>query len=152
MQQKMNLKKRLLSALLTLIMVAGLLPTVALAAEVSHPVPGGSIKFDKDTKTITGFDGDPTQVTIPSTIGGVAVESIGRRAFESCITLTSVTIPNSVTSIGGSAFKDCTELPSVTIPNSVTSIGTSAFEGCSKLTSVKIPNSVMKIGASAFQG
>ena len=142
MQQKMNLKKRLLSALLTLIMVAGLLPTVALAAEVSHPVPGGSIKFDKDTKTITGFDGDPTQVTIPSTIGGVAVESIGRRAFESCITLTSVTI----------AFKDCTELPSVTIPNSVTSIGTSAFEGCSKLTSVKIPNSVMKIGASAFQG
>jgi len=152
MQQKMNLKKRLLSALLTLIMVAGLLPTVALAAEVSHPVPGGSIKFDKDTKTITGFDGDPTQVTIPSTIGGVAVESIGRRAFESCITLTSVTIENGVKVIGNDAFSECENLTSVTIPDSVTLVGDDSFCQCKRLASVTIGNGVKEIGGLAFYG
>ena len=79
------------------------------------------------------------------------VTSIGYYAFDNCLDLTSVTIPNSVTSIGGSAFRSCTGLTSVTIPNSVTSIGSEAFYNCSGLTSVTIPNSVTSIGAYAFQ-
>ena len=71
-------------------------------------------------------------------------------SFESCSSLTSVTIPNSVTSIGNYAFYKCSGLTSVTIPNSVTSIGESAFSGCSGLTSVTIPNSVTSIGSYAF--
>ena len=43
--------------------------------------------------------------------------------FDSCISLKSVTIPNSVTGIGSYAFRGCTSLKSVTIGNGVTSIG-----------------------------
>ena len=91
-------------------------------------------------------------VTIPSTLGGKPVTSIGPYAFDYCSGLTSVTIPDSVTSIGDSAFSDCSSLTSVTIPNSVTSIGRSAFSGCSGLTSVTIPDSMTSIGNYAFEG
>ncbi len=77
---------------------------------------------------------------------------IGDGAFDSCRSLTSITIPNSVTSIGQYAFEGCKTLTSVTIPNSITSIGYGAFSGCSALTSVTIPNSVTSIGEGAFGG
>ena len=91
-------------------------------------------------------------VTIPSTLGGKPVTSIGDYAFYNCSGLTSVTIPNSVTSIGSLAFSGCRGLTSVTIPNSVTSIGDWAFSGCRGLTSVTIPDSVTNIESSAFAG
>ncbi len=89
-------------------------------------------------------------VTIPATLGGKPVTSIGDWAFAECSGLTSVTIPDSVTSIGSDAFYGCSGLTSVTIPDSVTSIGSSAFRGCSGLTSVTIPDSVTRIGGYAF--
>ena len=72
-------------------------------------------------------------VTIPSTLGGKPVTSIGSSAFCYCSGLTSVTIGNGVTSIGEYAFHGCSGLTSVTIPDSVdsvTSIGDGAFEEC----------------------
>ncbi|MCQ2327133.1 MAG: leucine-rich repeat domain-containing protein [Bacteroidales bacterium] len=81
-----------------------------------------------------------------------SVTSIGISAFNDCINLTSVTIPNSVISIGNWTFGGCSGLTSITIPNSVTNIGNSAFEECSSLTSVTIGSSVTSIGNSAFEG
>ena len=86
-----------------------------------------------------------TSVTIPN-----SVTYIGEYAFWCCYDLTSVTIPGSVTSIGSDAFYCCSGLTSVTIPNSVTYIGNAAFWGCSGLTSITIPNSVTSIGSDAF--
>ena len=75
------------------------------------------------TVTITGCDKKASgTLTIPATIEGKTVTSIGHQALNSCTSLTSVTIPDSVTSIESEAFGRCTSLTSITIPDSVTSI------------------------------
>jgi hypothetical protein len=79
--------------------------------------------------SVTGYEGDSTEVVIPAKYNGLPVTSIGYRAFSNCSSLTSVTIGNSVTTIGEGAFSGCSSLTSVTIPNSVTSIGRNAFRG-----------------------
>ena len=76
--------------------------------------------------------------------------SIGDYAFEYCLSLTSITIPDSVTSIGDGAFEDCDSLTSINIPDGITSIGYSTFYGCPISTSITIPDSVTEIGQSAF--
>ena len=103
-----------------------------------------------------GFAGKGTRSPSNNTIEEVRflddVTSIGWGAFEFCIDLTSVTIPNSVTSIGDWAFYRCTSLTSVVIPDGVKSIGYQAFLGCTELTSITIPNSVTSIEEEAFYG
>ena len=79
-----------------------------------------------------------------------SVTSIGKSAFSSCSSLTSITIPEGVTSIRDYAFQNCSSLTSITIPDGVTSIREWAFSGCSSLTSITIPDSVTSIGYCAF--
>ena len=90
-------------------------------------------------------------VSIPSTLGGVKVTSIGKHAFRECRGLTSVTIPEGVTSIGTGAFSICCELRAVKIPPSVRNIEEWAFERCYALRSVTIPPKVENIGAASFE-
>src|SRR5258708_5350298 len=93
------------------------------------------------TCTITGYTGPGGTVTIPNSINGLSVVSIGIGAFEAR-SMTSVTIPDSVTSIGGGAFEFCNGLPNATIGSGVTNTGYDAFYYCSSLTSITIPASV----------
>ncbi|MBR4017758.1 MAG: leucine-rich repeat domain-containing protein, partial [Oscillospiraceae bacterium] len=100
--------------------------------------------------TVTGYTGTQTDLTIPSTLGGYPVTSIGNGVFVDCDSLTSITIPDSVTSIGNHTFSGCTSLTSVTIPNSVTDIGSFVFSQCYSLTNIIIPDSVTSIGDGTF--
>ena len=93
-----------------------------------------------------------TDIKIPSVYNGEKVKSIGQSAFEGCIGMKSITIPDSVTSIGRSAFEGCISLNNIIIPDSVKSIGNYAFEGCISLTNIVVPDSVKSIGQSAFHG
>jgi hypothetical protein len=109
------------------------------------------------TITITGYHGSGGVVTIPDTINGLPVTSIGGSTLYGRSTFylgaaTNVVIPNSVTRIGEEAFAFCTRLTSITLSDGVTSIGTNAFAYCVSLTNVTIPNSVTNIGLAAFAG
>ena len=88
-----------------------------------------------------------TSITIPD-----SVTTIGDFTFSGCQSLTSITIPDSVTTIGDATFYECSSLTSITIPDSVTTIGDDTFYECSSLTSITIPDSVTSIGYRAFSG
>ena len=164
------MRKRLLSFVLTVLMIASLLPVTALAADI---VDSGTCGAEGDGSNLTwtldsdgvltisgsgdmhgyGSSGAPwhgIRSMVKSAVIAEGVTSIGGCAFYDCTSLTSVTIPDSVTSIGNFAFQGCTSLTSVTIPNSVTRIGDWAFYNCTSLTSVTIPDSVMSIGERAL--
>ena len=90
-------------------------------------------------------------LTIPDTIDGKKVTSIGRFAFEGCSKLTSIKIPKGVTSIEGYAFYGCSSLTNITIPDSVKSIGECAFCFCDSLTSITIPDGLTSIEKGVFE-
>ena len=90
-----------------------------------------------DEVIILGYNGNPTEVIIPSEIEGKPVTWIGACTFKNCNSLTSVIISSGVTGIGIKAFYGCTNLKSVTIPESVKSIENGAFDGCNSLEDIR---------------
>jgi len=91
-------------------------------------------------------------ITIPPTVAGHPVTSIGQYAFLSCSSLTSIDLSGTqVTSIGNNAFSGCSSLETIDLSGTqVTTIGYSVFGYCSKITSITIPDSVETIGSFAF--
>jgi len=94
---------------------------------------------------ITGYTGSGGNVTVPSTLGGFPVTSIGYMAFYGSTRLTSISIPDGVTSIGEEAFLACKSLASINIPQGVTSIGDMAFSGCIGLTNITVNSATTTI-------
>ncbi len=100
---------------------------------------------------ITGCSNTLVNAEVPAEIDGIAVKSIGDRAFSWCEGLKKVVIPAGVTSIGESAFENCTALEAVSIPEGVTQFGNYAFYDCTSLTDINIPESLISIGNYAFE-
>jgi len=67
-------------------------------------------------------------LSIPKSIGGLPVVSIGDNAFYNHNELVSVTIPEGLTSIGSGAFQSC-GLTNIVISESVTNIGLARLRG-----------------------
>ena len=53
---------------------------------------------------------------------GKGFTTIDKEAFENCVNLSNVILPDSLTTINEDAFKNCTSLTTITIPSSVTTI------------------------------
>jgi hypothetical protein len=124
-----NMKTNLLQT--CLLAVALLARPTTVQAQFLYTTNNGTI-------TISGYTGTSNVVTIPDSINGLPVTSIGGDAFYGCNGLKSVTIPNSVTNIGDVAFGYCTGLTNIILGNSVTSIGFSVFAFCTSLTAITV--------------
>jgi hypothetical protein len=91
-----------------------------LSSSELNESPGGDFFYSvfNGTITINAYRGAGGALTIPGTIEGFPVTTIGDNAFYGYTNLTSVTIPASVTSIGNQAFSGCSGLSSVNLPES----------------------------------
>lgn len=127
---------------------------VAQGQDYEYTTTNGVVK-------ITRYIGPGGDVTIPSTIDGLPVTTIGNRAFTDCTKVTSITIPDNVQAIESvwpfswgrqGAFRWCANLRTATIGNGMTSIGGFAFADCASLATISIGASVENIEGSAFSG
>ncbi len=143
--------KQILSTILVAIMLVGVMPITSFAEDdektfdyLKYTITDGEVTITNCDSSISG------ELTIPETIEGYPVTSIGGEAFYHA-NLTSIAIPNSVTSIEHSAFFGCTNLTSITIPDSVTSIADEVFRDCTGLKSITLSNSITRIFDRTFR-
>lgn len=108
------------------------------------------IELSDGTIEITKYVGTDKELTIPGTIDGKNVTSIGTSAFSFNNNLISAIIPEGVTNIGNYAFKSCFLMKSIILPDSVTNIGKEAFMSCVCLTQITIPEKVTSISDGVF--
>ena len=112
-----------------------------------------SYRVNNGEATISSVSPKPMgDVSVPSTLGGVNVTSIGRWAFSHCDRMKSLIIPEGMTSIGLGAFTGCSQLASLALPQSLKSIEDYAFFRCGKLTAVMIPKGLTTAGDGVFAG
>ena len=93
---------------------------------------------ENDTYEVSGFTGEPKNISIPTTYNGKAVTSIGESAFVECATLLNVKIPEGITQIGGTAFVTCPQIISISIPASCVEIGDFAFALNATIKDIKV--------------
>ena len=106
-------------------------------------------ELNKTNQIINLICKNPTEltgsVTIPETLDGKTVISIGNEAFKASTKITEIIIPNTVKEIGLWAFSGCTSLSKVDLGN-IEKMNERSFEDCTALTSIKLPKT-LKDGA-----
>ena len=101
---------------------------------------------DDGTITITGYKGNGAVLTIPETIDGKTVTSIGNNVFKNNTSLRIVRMADTITSIGDGAFWGCLNLATVDFSSGLIQINQNAFRNCISLTSLDLPEGLQKIG------
>ena len=91
-----------------------------------------------------------TKVNIPEEIDGIPVRKITSGAFNNCVLLTQLIIPDSVEEIGNNAFYGCSSLKEIKLPAKIKTIDISMFTQCINILEVFIPDEVETIKSGAF--
>lgn len=73
-------------------------------------------------------------------------------AFQDCISLSSITIPETVEFLGNYTFSGCSSLTQVNIPEKVSELKYALFRGCSSLGAIEIPKGITSISDGVFSG
>ena len=101
------------------------------------------IVYTKDMRTLVTV---PKRYSAKEVRVPAGVTTINANAFNGCIFVESVVLPDSLRIIKGNAFAKCRSLRSISIPEGVVSIGDRAFSSCPALESLELPNTVKNLG------
>ena len=107
------------------------------------------IKYN-DYAELLSCDMMATKVNIPEEIDGIPVRKITSGAFNNCVLLTQLIIPDSVEEIGNNAFYGCSSLKEIKLPAKIKTIDISMFTQCINILEVFIPDEVETIKSGAF--
>lgn len=159
MKTKKQFTNRILSLVLTLVMLLGMLPISVFAAEpevvksyhVATLYDDGTLEIFADVSNLAAIPWQNERASIIKVVFKVDTP-LYTRLFSDCTNLAEITLPSTVTEIPSFCFNSCPSLASITIPDSVTSIGERAFSGCSVLGSVIFGenSNLQSIGNNAF--
>ena len=126
-----------------------------------------------------GFDVEDT--IVPTEIKGLRVIGVGEDAYEQCLGIERLIIPEGIEYILDGAFTGCsnltevafpttlrrlgettgryregafsfTKIRKVNLPNDISSIGFCTFQYCSELESIELPDNLRILGEGAFKG
>lgn len=107
------------------------------------------IKYN-DYAELLSCDMMATKVNIPEEIDGIPVRKIASGAFNNCVLLTQLIIPDSVEEIGNNAFYGCSSLKEIKLPSKIKTIDISVFTQCINILEVFIPDEVVTVKSGAF--
>lgn len=107
------------------------------------------IKYN-DYVELLSCDMMATKVNIPEEIDGIPVRKIASGAFNNCVLLTQLIIPDSVEEIGNNAFYGCSSLKEIKLPSKIKTIDISVFTQCINILEVFIPDEVVTVKSGAF--
>lgn len=108
------------------------------------------IHFPKCLKSIGKHSFYECKKLLECDLSQTNLETIGKNAFENCINITSVSMPDFNSCIEDSVFTGCKKLSHVTLSSQIKTIGEFAFWGCSNLEYVTSLKHVVYIGRFAF--
>lgn len=164
------MNKRIISLLLTAVMLFTLLPVAAFASGpeiIESGSCGKNVTWTIDSEGLltvsgTGAMSNYSEDEGPwrknsyqnSLIKALVVEdgvtSIGKYAFKGLDAMKSAKIAGSVKKIGDYAFEFCMHLSDLILQPGITTVGENAFYFCSGLKTLELPDTLTTIGKSAF--
>lgn len=106
--------------------------------------------FEVDASgALTGYLGEEVLAWVPQSVKGVAVTSVGAKAFLGNKQLRYLSLPEGLTSLQDNSLQT-TRLMGLSLPESLTTIGAKALQGSYMLTGLKLPAALREIGEQAF--
>ncbi len=121
--------------------------------------------LEDGTAELVGYYGSEIEITLPTSLDGILVSSVGEYAFRG-EDFSAVFFPYGYKRVGNGGFAGCTTLSRVVLASTLAEIGASAFEDCSELkilllpedmddselTETRLPESLNYLGSAAFSG
>ncbi len=135
----MKTTKRIMSVLLSVIMLLGIVPASLMTAsaaddEFTYEVENGEATVISCEITASG------DIIVPSEYEGYPVTEIDLFAFLNCTKVKNIYLPDSVKEIGNKAFSGCVLLEKITFGKGVEKLGKEIFLNCDSLQKVVVPS------------
>lgn len=105
-------------------------PVSDSGVSTDEPLQSFKYSIENGKAVITQITAKEESVTVPATIDGYAVSTIGSNALSSS-SVRSVIVSSGIEKLDWFAFSGCVSLSSVTLPDSISAIGYGAFDNTS---------------------